>query len=54
MINAYLGMRLGIQRDMFFMPEHASISTVRVLDNLSALHTVNDHAHLLFATERQP
>jgi probable phosphoglycerate mutase len=46
-INAYLSMRLGIQRDMFFMPEHSSISIVRVLDDLSALHSLNDHAHLL-------
>jgi broad specificity phosphatase PhoE len=46
-VNAYLSLRLGIDRDMFFMPEHTSISTIRVLGGLSALHTLNDHAHLL-------
>jgi probable phosphoglycerate mutase len=53
-INAYLSLRLGIQRDMFFMPEHTSISVMRVLEDLSALHSLNDHAHLLFPKDRQP
>ena len=47
MINAYLSMVLDIQRDMFFLPEHASISVVRVLRDLWAVQNINDFSHLL-------
>lgn len=46
-INAYLSMVLDIPRDMFFLPEHTSLSIVRVLKGTYALQTINDFAHLL-------
>ena len=46
-INAYLSMVLDIQRDMFFLPEHASISVLRVLRDLHAVQSINDFSHLL-------
>jgi probable phosphoglycerate mutase len=46
-INAYLSMVLDIPRDMFFLPEHASISVLRVLRDLYAVHNLNDYTHLL-------
>jgi 2,3-bisphosphoglycerate-dependent phosphoglycerate mutase len=45
-INAYLSMILGIERDMFFLPSHSSVSTVRVRDDLYAVLRINDVAHL--------
>jgi broad specificity phosphatase PhoE len=45
-INAYLSMILGIQRDMFFLPSHTSISTIRVRDDIYAVLKLNDVAHL--------
>lgn len=50
-INAYLSMVLGIERDMFFNPEFASISTVRILRDLYGVQGVNDHAHLVSADQ---
>jgi probable phosphoglycerate mutase len=49
-INAYLSMVLGIERDMFFQPEFASVSTVRILRDLYPVRAINDCAHL--TTER--
>ena len=46
-INAYLSMVLDIPRDMFFLPEHASISVLRVLHDLYAVQNMNDFSHLL-------
>ncbi len=46
-INAYLSMLLNIDRDMFFHPEHTSISVVRVLRDLYGVQNINDYAHLL-------
>jgi broad specificity phosphatase PhoE len=46
-INAYLSTVLDIPRDMFFLPEHASISVLRVLRDLYAVHNINDYSHLL-------
>lgn len=46
-INAYLGMILDIPRDLFFLPDHASISVVRRWQDLSAVQGMNDVAHLL-------
>jgi broad specificity phosphatase PhoE len=46
-INAYLGMILDIPRDLFFLPDHASISVVRSWRDLSAVQGLNDVAHLL-------
>lgn len=45
-INVYLSMLLGIQRDMFFMPAHASVSTLRSSGDLYAVVQLNDVAHL--------
>jgi probable phosphoglycerate mutase len=45
-INAYLSMILGIERDMFFLPAHTSVSTVRVREDLYAVLKLNDVAHL--------
>lgn len=45
-INAYLSMVLSIQRDMFFLPSHSSVSSVRVLRDLYAVRSLNDIAHL--------
>jgi broad specificity phosphatase PhoE len=46
-INAYLSMILDIPRDMFFLPEHASISVLRVLREFHAVQNLNDYSHLL-------
>ena len=46
LINAYLSMLLGIPRDLFFMPDHASISTVRSSGDLYAVRSLNDTVHL--------
>lgn len=45
-INAYLSMVLGIERDMFFLPTHTSVSSVRVLRDLYAVRSLNDATHL--------
>ena len=37
LINAYLSVLLDIPRDVFFSPDHASISIVRFWDELGAL-----------------
>jgi broad specificity phosphatase PhoE len=46
-INAYLSMVLDIPRDMFFLPEHTSISILRVMRDLYAVQNINDYSHLL-------
>lgn len=45
-INAYLGHILGIERDMFFRPAHASISRVLAGDGRRVVHTLNEMHHL--------
>ena len=45
-INAYLSMVLGIERDMFFLPSHTSITSLRVLRDLYAVRSLNDATHL--------
>jgi broad specificity phosphatase PhoE len=45
-INAYLSMVLGIQRDVFYLPNHASISSLRIHGDLYAVRSMNDAAHL--------
>ncbi|HLF72162.1 MAG TPA: histidine phosphatase family protein [Dehalococcoidia bacterium] len=45
-INAYLSMLLTVPRDLFFAPEHASVSIVRSLGDLYAVRTLNDTSHL--------
>jgi probable phosphoglycerate mutase len=46
-INAYLSMLLDIPRDMFFLPEHTSLSVVRNLRDMTTVQRLNDFAHLL-------
>jgi probable phosphoglycerate mutase len=45
-INAYLTMVLGIQRDVFFWPDHASITRLRCTGELYALRSLNETSHL--------
>lgn len=45
-INAYLAMTLGLERDFFFPVVNTSVSVVRVQDGRRALFTMNDIAHL--------
>ncbi len=46
-VNAYLSMVLGVDRDMFFLPHHASMSTVRILRDLYGVQNLNDCSHLM-------
>jgi probable phosphoglycerate mutase len=46
-INAYLSALLAIPQDVFFAPEHTSITCVRTLAELYAVRSLNDTAHLL-------
>ena len=45
-INAYLSMLLDIPRDLFFYPDHGSLTVVHWQDGLYALRCLNDTAHL--------
>jgi 2,3-bisphosphoglycerate-dependent phosphoglycerate mutase len=45
-INAYLGHVMGIAHDMFFLPDNASINTVRVDGDLREVRFLNDVRHL--------
>lgn len=45
-INAYLSMLLDVPRDLFFQPDHASVSVVRSRRDMYAVRTLNDTAHL--------
>ncbi len=45
-INAYLGQLMGIDHDMFFLPDNASINTVLVEDGRAELRFLNDVRHL--------
>lgn len=45
-INAYLAIVLGIDRDMFFLPEHASINTVLADGARRRVLFLNDVRHL--------
>jgi len=47
--NAYLSGLLGIPRDMFFLPEHASTSVLRLLHDLTSAQRLNDFAQLVLA-----
>jgi probable phosphoglycerate mutase len=44
-INAYLADMLGLERDMFFLPDHASLNTVRILDDARVIGRLNDAQH---------
>jgi probable phosphoglycerate mutase len=46
-INAYLGPFLGIEHEMFFIPENTSVSSVELADEGGArLRFLNDILHL--------
>lgn len=45
-INAYLGHVLGLHQDMFFLPDHASLNTVRVEAGRPEIRFLNDVRHL--------
>ena len=45
-INAYLADVYGIERDVFFLPRHGSLSSVRVLGETRVIERLNDTAHL--------
>ena len=45
-INAYLGWILGVEEDMFFLPNHCSISTVWAKGDVRRVHSVNERQHL--------
>ena len=45
-INAVIGDILGIEEDMFFLPNHCSISTVWIKGDVRRVHSVNERQHL--------
>lgn len=45
-INAFLGSILGIEDDMFFLPNHCSITTVAIKGDVRRVHSVNERQHL--------
>jgi broad specificity phosphatase PhoE len=45
-INAYLGHVLGLDQDMFFLPDYASINTVRIEDGEPQVRFLNDVRHV--------
>jgi 2,3-bisphosphoglycerate-dependent phosphoglycerate mutase len=47
-INAYMGHVLGIDQDMFFLPENCSLNVVAVDDDQRIVKFLSDAAHLFF------
>ena len=45
-INAYLADILGIEDDMFFLPNHCSISEVLIKGSRKRIQSVNERGHL--------
>ena len=45
-INAYVGAILGIEEDMFFLPNHCSITTVWAKGDRRRVHSLNERQHL--------
>jgi hypothetical protein len=45
-INAYMGDVLGIEHEMFFLPENTSINTVVMDGSMRSLRFLNDIVHL--------
>ena len=50
-INAYLSMMLCLPRDLFFAPDHASISTIRYREDMYGLRGLNDTSHLALSDQ---
>lgn len=47
-INAYVGHVLGVDQDMFFLPENTSLTVVRADGDERAVRFLGDAAHLFF------
>ena len=47
-INAYLGHVMGVEQDMFFIPENTSVNTIDLDGDLRRMRFINDVAHLAF------
>lgn len=45
-INAFFAAILGLDEDLFFLPNHCSISRAVVKDPIRRMKTINEHAHL--------
>lgn len=45
-INAFLGDILGIEEDLFFLPNHCSITTVWIKGDVRRVHSMNERQHL--------
>lgn len=45
-INSVLAGVLGLDEDMFFLPAHASLSTVAFREGIGRLRSINEHRHL--------
>jgi hypothetical protein len=45
-INAYVGTFLGIDHEMFFIPENTSISSIELDEDGARLRFLNDVLHL--------
>ena len=45
-INAFLGDILGIEEDLFFLPNHCSITTVWIKGDVRRVHSINERQHL--------
>jgi 2,3-bisphosphoglycerate-dependent phosphoglycerate mutase len=45
-INAVIGSILGIDEDMFFLPNHCSMSTVWIKGDVRRVHSINERQHL--------
>ncbi len=45
-INAYVGEILGIREDMFFLPNHCSITSVWAKGDRRRVHSLNERRHL--------
>ena len=45
-INAYLGEILGVEEDMFFLPNHCSISEVLIKGDRKRIQSINERQHL--------
>jgi broad specificity phosphatase PhoE len=45
-INAYVGQFLGIEQEMFFIPENTSVSSIELDDGRARLRFLNDILHL--------
>jgi 2,3-bisphosphoglycerate-dependent phosphoglycerate mutase len=45
-INAVVGAILGIEEDMFFLPNHCSITSVWIKGDVRRVHSINERQHL--------